>query len=498
MSKQVGSGFVSDELSPPDDKAWDLVVIGGGTAGLVGAKTAAGFGASVLLVEMDRTGGDCLWTGCVPSKALLAAAHSVANGREAKTRGIHFTAPTVAFDEVMAYVHQSIETIQPADSVESLRRSNVKVVHGRAAFSGRQVISIDGSETRFRQALIATGSSPDELGIDGLDKVPHYTSDTIWTITQLPERLVVIGGGSIGVELGQAFAELGSSVVVVQRSNRLLPREDADAAEEIAKALRQSGVDIRTNTTVDRFTTIDGVNTAQLSDGSQVACDAVLLAAGRRSATDALDLERCGVTRDSHGYITVDEHLRTTNARIWAAGDVTGAPQFTHTAGVHASAAASNAILGLRRRGDIVNQPRVTYTQPELAAFGVTMALAEERGLHVQTVEHSEVDRAVVESRPSGFSRAIFDGRGRIVGATIVGPRAGESLAELVLAAVNGLKAKDLAGTTHAYPTYADGPWKAAISEVRVGLQAGPVAKAIGIASGVRRRWVDLSIRLGR
>ena len=303
--------------------------------------------------------------------------------------------------------------------------------------------------------------------------------------------MLIIGGGSIGCELGQAFARLGAQVNIVQSRERLLLREDPDAATILTDALIADGVTIHTGTTVTRVRPAPAGWSAELADGTEIGFDRVLVAAGRRPRTAGLGLDAAGVGLDQRGYVRVDALLRTSNRRIFAAGDVTGHPQFTHTAGVHGSIAAGNAILGLRRRADVSTNPRVTYTQPEVAAFGISAHQAGTRGLTVRTVPHADVDRAVTDGDTAGFTRLILDGKGRVVGASIVGPRAGESLAEVVLAARHGLRASAIAGATHAYPTYGDGVWKAAIEQVQHQLGAPAARRVITALAGLRRRWTS-------
>ena len=480
--------WASDELTAPEPGGWDLLVIGGGTAGLVAAKTAAGFGARVLMVERDRTGGDCLWTGCVPSKALLHAAHAAAAARRAAHLGVHTGAVRVDFTQVMTHVHAAITAIEPADSPATLRNAGVHVAHGTVRLLSATTADIDGVPVGFRQALLATGSAPVMPPIDGLADARPLTSDTVWSLDALPARLLVVGGGNIGCELGQGFARLGAQVSIVQSRPRLLMREDQEAATLLTSALTADGVTVRTGTTVTRIRPVASGWSAELTDGTEIGFDRVLVAAGRRPRTAGLGLDVAGVALDERGYVRVDDRLRTGNRRIFAAGDVTGHPQFTHTAGVHGSIAATNAILGLRRRADVPTTPRVTYTQPEVAAFGVNADLARSRGLTVHTVPHTDVDRAVTDGDTAGFTRLVLDGRGRVIGASIVGPRAGESLAEVVLAARHGLRASAVAGATHAYPTYGDGVWKAAIAQVQQQLAAPAARRVIAALAGLRRR----------
>ena len=484
------------DARPRTRGGWDLVVVGGGTAGLVGAKTAARMGSRVLLVESARTGGDCLWTGCVPSKALIAAADAAAVARSSHALGVSTATVEVDFTQVMAHVQHAIDDIAPIDSPESLRAEGVTVHHGRAVFTGPRQVTVAGEDLTFVQALVATGAAPAVPAIPGLETVAYLTSETVWQLDHLPERLVVLGAGTIGCELGQAFTRLGSQVTLVEGAARVLPREDQGAAAVVAATLSGEGTEILTGAEVTRIRTASPAGggkegTLVLADGCEVPFSHLLVAVGRSPRTRDLGLERAGVAVDERGFVTVDEHLRTTNPRIWAAGDLTGHPQLTHAAGVHASLAVSNAVLGLRRRVDLTAVPRVTYTQPEVAAVGVTTEDPPD-GLRVLTWQHTHVDRAVTEGRTSGCTKLTVDARGRVVGALVVGPRAGETLGELTLAVQQGLRTRDLAAVIHAYPTWNDGAWQAAIADVRERLEApGVPRRAIAALATSRRAWLS-------
>lgn len=465
----------------------DVVVVGGGTAGIVAAKTAAGFGVRVVLIERERPGGDCLWTGCVPSKALIAAASTAATIRYARSFGIDAGEPRVDFPRVMAHVSRAIAEIAPVDSPEALTEAGVIVVAGDAVFTGPDTVAVGSGSLHFGQAIITTGASPSVPPISGLDTTAYLTSETLWSLASLPERLLIIGAGTVGCEMAQAFARLGSAVTLVGRAETILPREDASASAILSAALTDEGVHILTSTTVTR------IDDGEAITDTGLACtfDKVLVATGRTPRTVALGLESAGVSLEEHGYVVVDDHLRTTNPRIWAAGDLTGHPQFTHVAGMHGSLAASNAVLGVLRKIDKTGTPRVTFTDPEIASAGIDVRTAKRiPGLRLQTLGHDDVDRAVTEGKTTGFTTLVLDGKRRIVGASVVGPRAGETIGELILAVRQGLRTRDLAGATHPYPTYNDGPWNAAVGDVRSQLNSPVVSRALHTVAKARARWI--------
>ncbi len=481
----------SSPSTSPSNREWDLLVVGGGTAGIIAAKTAVGLGARVLMVEQDQPGGDCLWTGCVPSKALLAAAHAAADARTAGRLGIQVEAVNVDFAAVMSHVHSAIAAIEPDDSPETLRAAGVELVAGAARFTGPGTAVIGADEVRFSQALVATGAQPVVPPIRGLEEMQPLTSETVWDLERLPVRLVVLGGGTTGCELGQAFARLGSQVTLIETGPRLLQGEDPEAAELVTRQLREDGVTVLTGSEAVDFVTAAGSGTVRLADGTLVEFDDVLLAVGRRPRTADLGLDFVDVAVDGSGYVAVSDRLQTSNPHIWAAGDVTAFSRFTHTAGVHGSIAATNAVLGLRRTIDEAEPARVTFTQPEVAAVGVTGTAAEREGFSVITKQHAHLDRAQADGRTVGFSRLVLDAKGRVVGATIVGPRAGESLGEVVVAVRHGLRARDLTSATHPYPTYSDGIWNASIDHTMRRLAAPRSRQVTSTLARARRWWVS-------
>lgn len=463
------------------------MVVGAGSAGLVASRTAASLGARTLIIEADRFGGECLHTGCVPSKALIAAAHAAHTARTAHRYGVDVADVAVDFARVMAHVRAAITTIEPVDSPDALVAKGVSVLRGRARLTGPQTLAVDGVEIAFRDAILATGSTAVVPDVSGVDAVDVLTNDTFWDLDTLPGTLLVEGGGPIGCEIAQAMARLGSRVVLVHRGERLLPREDAAAGDVIRAALEADGVDIRLGTSVTRMTAGDdpGSGEATLTDGTTVRFDRVLAAAGRRARVDGLGLDAAGVALTDRGDIAVDDTLATSNPRIRAVGDVTPLPRFTHTAGYFGSVAASNAALGLSRRANGDGVPRVTFTAPEVGAIGVSPDEARARGWTVVAQPHHDLDRAIADGEITGSTTLVSDARGRLRGALVIGPRAGEVLGELTTAIAAGLSLRDLASAMHAYPTYADGAWNASVQSAQKALASGAVAFGIRLL----RRW---------
>lgn len=477
-------------------EVWDLIVIGSGSAGLVASRTAARFGARVLLIERDRLGGDCLWTGCVPSKSLIAAAHAAQVARTSERFGISTGGhTTVDFSRAMGHVHEAVNTIAPHDSADALGELGIEVLKGEARFTGRNTLEVDGAPHTFRQALIATGTTPQLPQLPGTDEVDILTSDTIWELHELPRQLVVLGGGAIGSELGQAMARLGSEVTIINRRGRILPREDERSSAILQASLDREGVTVLHDREATEVVSADGVTgEVVLDDGTRLPFDRLLAAVGRVTRIKSLAPEVADVATSERGYIEVDASLRTTNKRIWSAGDAAGLPAFSHIAGVSGSIAATNAILGLRRKFNDRAVPRVTFTSPEIAAVGMAASDAVDGKHRVFTVEHASSDRAIAEAKTEGFSQIVVDKRGRVRGGTIVGPRAGESVGELSVAVTATLSTSVLAGATHAYPTFSDSLWNAAIADVQYRVQHGVVGFGIRMLARVRR--VTLSGRV--
>ena len=453
-------------------RRWDLAVVGGGTAGMTAAIAAARVGARVLLVERDRTGGDCLWTGCVPSKALLTAAARAHTARAGGHLGVHVGDVRVDLAAVMDHVRDAIATIEPHDSPQRLEREGVVVRHGQARFAGPGRLEVDDHLEPFRRAMVATGSRPLVSDLPGLRDADPLTSDTVWELRELPERLVVLGGGPIGVELGQAFARLGSGVTVVEMAGQLLPREEPEAAEVLTRRLRAEGIDVRTST---RATAVRGdrLEVNGPSGADTLAFDRLLVAMGRVPTTAGLGLEQLGVEVDRRGAVVVDDRMRTTAPRVFAGGDVTLRLPFTHVAAAHGAAVAQNAVLGLRARVDHDRIPWVTFTSPEVARIGLTVAEARAHwpSAVVRTARHDELDRAVTAADIDGFATLVGDRRGRIVGATVVGPRAGETIGEVAAWMARGGRVGRIVRTSHAYPTWSEDLVAASLEDVSATIQ---------------------------
>jgi pyruvate/2-oxoglutarate dehydrogenase complex dihydrolipoamide dehydrogenase (E3) component len=454
--------------NPTPSGRYNLVVLGAGTAGLVTAAGAAGLGAKVALIERELMGGDCLNVGCVPSKALIGAARAVAAVNSAAQFGVDVPKPPqVEFGAVMQRMRRLRAEIAPNDSASRFASLGVDVFLGEGRFTGPGTVEVAGQTLRFKRAVIATGARAAQPSIPGLTDARYLTNETVFSLTELPRRLAVIGGGPIGCELAQAFARLGSRVTVIEKSGQLLGREDEEAARLVRASLEHDGVRVVLDAAVDAVRTqaISSEATEKIIVVGQrgqpvmeVAADEILVAAGRTPNVDGLNLEAVGVAFDHRG-ISVDDLLRTTNRRIFAAGDVCSAFKFTHAADFMARLVIQNALFFGRAKASALTIPWCTYTSPEVAHVGLTERMAKERGIVIQTFvqDFHHVDRAILEGSTDGFVKVhVQAGTDRIVGATIVAEHAGEMIGEIVLAMTNGIGLKRLAATIHPYPTVAD------------------------------------------
>jgi len=434
----------------------DLVVIGGGPGGLVVASVAAQAGLKVTLVEKsERLGGDCLHTGCVPSKALIHAARTAHMARTGAREGLLTTLPEIDFEQAIAQVDQAIATIQAYDDPERFRGYGCDVRFGKARFVSPDSIAIDDEIIRGRRFVIATGSRPALPPIPLLEQAGFETSDSIFRRRDRPGHLTVIGGGPVGVELAQAFARLGSKVTVIEMADRLLPAHDPQVSAALQQALVSEGIHVITGALVAGIHREGEVRQVRLSDDTILETDRILVATGRRPVLHRLDLEAAGVEFSQQG-IRVDRRLRTSQKHIYAVGDVCGPYQFTHMAEYQAGIALANIVFRIPRKTDYRVVPQVVYTDPEVASVGLTETAAAARGLRYQLAQFplAELDRAITDRATSGFARILLR-RGRILGASLVGPHAGELIHELGLAMRVGAKAREITELVHAYPTYA-------------------------------------------
>jgi pyruvate/2-oxoglutarate dehydrogenase complex dihydrolipoamide dehydrogenase (E3) component len=443
----------------------DICVIGAGSGGLSVAAAAAAFGVPVVLIEKAKMGGECLNTGCVPSKSLIAAgkrAHLIAN---AAAFGVSAPAADIDFAKVHRHVHEVIAAIAPNDSKERFNGLGVRVIEGAARFADRKTVVVGGIEIAARRFVVATGSSPLLPPIPGLDRVPYLTNETVFDLTTRPEHLIVIGAGPIGLELAQAFRRLGSAVTVLE-AGEPLAREDGECAAIVLDALAREGVVIRSNVAVAGVEGTGSKVKVVFGEGGQVIEGShLLIATGRKANTEGLALERARIACDRSG-IRVGKNLKTTNRRVYAIGDVAGRGQFTHLANYHAGLVIRNALfrLPVRVNADLV--PRVTFTDPELAHVGLTETQARARRIAIGVLRwpYHENDRAQAERETVGHIKIVTDGRGKIVGATIVGAAAGELVTAWTLAISRGLNIRAVAGMIVPYPTLAEIGKRAAVT----------------------------------
>jgi pyruvate/2-oxoglutarate dehydrogenase complex dihydrolipoamide dehydrogenase (E3) component/uncharacterized membrane protein YdjX (TVP38/TMEM64 family) len=452
----------------------NLVVIGAGSAGLVASLIAATVKAKVTLVERDRMGGDCLNTGCVPSKALIRSARIADYVRRAEEFGLAPVEVKVRFPEVMARVHSVIRTIEPHDSVERFTSLGVDCVQGEARVISPWQVQVGERVIATRNIVIASGGRPRIPAIPGLESVPYLTSDTVWELDDLPSRLLVLGAGPIGCELAQAFARLGSEVTLLTRAPRPLPREDDEVSELVAEGLRDAGIRVVTGVEPQSFESIGPGYLCRTSVGEEpVVFDQLLLAAGRSANTEGMGLGELGIQTNRAGHLEVDDHLRTVVPTIYAAGDVAGPYLFTHMASHQAWYAAVNALFGRLRkfRVDYSVVPWATFTDPEVARVGLNEREAAAQGLECEVTRYdiSDLDRAIADGEARGFVKVLTPkGSDRIMGATIVGYHSAELINEFVLAMKHGLGLNKILGTIHIYPTLSEsnkflaGEWRKA------------------------------------
>ena len=441
----------------------DVCVIGGGSAGLVVAAGAAQLGLDTVLIERAKMGGDCLNFGCVPSKALIAAAKAAQAQRSGAVFGIAPVEPQIDFPRVMDHVAETIAAIAPNDSVERFEKLGVRVIQEEARFVGRTELQAGPHRIRSKRIVLATGSRPALPPIAGLAETPHFTNETIFDNRTLPSHLLVIGGGPIGIEMAQAFRRLGAQVTVLEAA-AFLAKDDPELAAIVLARLRAEGVDLREGVKIDRVERRAAGVAAFLDDGMQVAGSHLLVAAGRTPTVEGLDLEKAGVAWTPRG-ITVDTSLRTSNRHVWAIGDCNGLYAFTHMAGYEASLFIRGALFRVPAKLDAAIVPWATYSDPELAQVGLGERDARRKygdGIRILRWSFADNDRALAERATEGLVKAITDMRGRILGAAIAGPHAGDLIQPWCLAISRRLKISALASFVPPYPTLGEAGKRAA------------------------------------
>jgi pyruvate/2-oxoglutarate dehydrogenase complex dihydrolipoamide dehydrogenase (E3) component len=448
-----------DWKNPVPSGRYNLVVIGAGTAGLVTAAGAAGLGAKVALIERGLMGGDCLNVGCVPSKAIISAARRTAAVRGSSDLGVHVPSCRVEFAEVMQRMRRLRASISPHDSAKRFTELGIDVYFGLGTFTSGDSIEVNDQRLRFSKAVIATGARASEPPIPGLKDSGYLTNETLFSLTELPKRLIVIGGGPIGCEMAQSFARLGSHVTQIEQAGHVLARENEDAARLVQAAMIRDGVQLLLNAKVIRVHSTSAEKTIVVEvDGQerQVNGDAILLSIGRTPNVDGLGLSAAGVKADLKRGVEVDDRLRTTNANIFAAGDVCSKYKFTHAADFLARIVIQNALFMGRAKASSLIIPWCTYTSPELAHVGLSEREAAESGVEITsyTQPMSGVDRAILDGEEDGFVRIhCAKGSDRIVGATIVASHAGDMISEVVMAMKHKIGLGKIASVIHPYPT---------------------------------------------
>ncbi len=457
-------------------EGYNVVVIGAGSAGLVSSYICAAANARVALVERHKMGGDCLNTGCVPSKALIRTARFVADLKRSADFGVRRVDYEFDFADVMKRVHQVVAEIEPHDSVERYTGLGVEVFQGHADIADAGTVQVGDRVLKTKNIILAMGAEPLVPPIEGLDQVDYLTSDNLWDLQELPKRLVVLGGGPIGAEMAQAFARLGSSVTLVEMAPRILNREDDDVAQVVIDRLRAEGIEMQTGVTA-KGVEVEGENRFLVCERGdarlRVPFDRLLVAVGRRARTDGVEWERLGIELNRNRTIKTDAFLRANGRNIYACGDVAGPYQFTHTASHQAWYCAVNALARpfKKFKADYSVIPWVTFTDPEIAHVGLNEGMAKEKGIPYEVTRYGidDLDRAIAESNNHGFVKVLTrPGKDAVLGATIVSHHAGELLPEFVAGMRHGFGMNGILGTIHPYPTwseankYAAGNWKRA------------------------------------
>lgn len=470
-AKKVYEGF-----EKPKKFDANLVVVGAGSGGLVSAYIAAAVKAKVYLIEKHRMGGDCLNTGCVPSKSLIRSAKINHYIKRASEFGLEPAPAGIDFPAVMKRIQGIIKTIEPHDSVERYTKLGVNCIEGEARITSPWSVEVNGKSIHAKNIIIASGARPFVPPIEGIEESGYLTSDTLWQLETQPQRLLVIGAGPIGCELAQSFARLDSQVVLLDLADKVMPREDADVSEFVTKKLEADGVELKLGCKPQKFVCEDGNKMLRIEHHGQVqevAFDKVLIAVGRRANTEGFGLEELGISKTPQGTLEVNEFLQTKFPNIYACGDVAGPYQFTHTASHQAWYAAVNALFGRFKKFKVDYSviPWATFTDPEVARVGLNEADAEQQGISYEVTQYGidDLDRAIAEGEAEGFVKVLtVPGKDKILGVTIVGAHAGELIGEYILAMKHGIGLNKILGTIHIYPTFSEankyvaGNWKRA------------------------------------
>jgi len=479
----------SERRNPQPAQRYNLIVIGAGPGGLIAAQAAAALGAKVALVERKLLGGVCLNIGCVPSKTLIRTSRLYAEMRNAEHFGARIPGDIrVDFSAVMQRMHRIRARISRIDAVDRLSAAGVDVFFGEARFTANDALTVDGVRLRFRKAMIATGARPDTPSIPGLVEAGFLTNENVFDLTELPRRLLVIGGGPLGCELAQVFCRFGVQTTIVQSQPLFLPKEERDAAQILSDAFARDGIEVRLNTEAVRVRVENGEKLVDLvSDDykSTVAADAVLTGTGRVPNVDGLNLEAAGIDFDATSGVRVNDFLQTSNPRIYAAGDVCLEHKFTHTADATAHIVVHNALFLGRRRLSALTIPWCTYTDPEIAHVGLYVREARDQEIPVKTftIPMHDVNRAIADGEETGFVKIhVKEGSDRILGATVVASHAGEMINTITLAMVHGIGLGALARVIYASPTQAE-----AIKQAAEACNRSRLTPAI---QALLRRWL--------
>lgn len=447
---------------------YDIIVIGGGSAGLMAAKIVRGLGKRVLIVEKAKIGGECTWTGCIPSKTLIRAAQLAHLAQNAQKFGLKPSQDTIDTSGVMEHVRCVIQQIYAQETPEVLAEEEIETIFGEPHFIDGTTITIGDRTIRAPKFIITTGSRPFVPPLEGIEDVPYLTNETVFELSQLPKSMLILGGGPVGIEMAGALHRLGTDVTVIEMGERIMRNDDAEMTKMLLKKLREDGIKIKTHTKAEKVSYENGMFTLSCEDKEgqfvQYSADSFLVAVGRRPNIKKLGLANAGVETTKKG-IVVDTTMRTTARNIWAAGDVVGPYLFTHMAAYQARIAARNAVIPIKVHANYDHVIWVTFSPPELATAGMTEEQARAKhgdSIKIYRIPYTKLDRAYTEGQLFGMGKFICDSKGHLIGAHILGADAGDVIHELQLAMSNGQKLTDLYDVIHAYPTYSEIAWHAA------------------------------------